>query len=87
MEKRNILYSDLSFLKTVKLKALMETIIMDKVFELVVAHVRVIKFQKRELPHAHCIFVLDQASKNVLRNTEREDTVTLQNCHLRMILS
>ncbi len=58
-----------------KLKALMEAVINDKIFGEVVAHVRVIEFQKRGLPHAHCIFILDQASKNVLRNPARVDSV------------
>ncbi len=53
----------------------MEAVIKDKIFGEVVAHVRVIEFQKRGLPHAHCIFILDQASKSVLRNPVRVDTV------------
>ncbi len=39
------------------------------------AHVRVIEFQKRGSPHAHCIFILDQAWKNSLRNPSRVDDV------------
>ncbi len=35
------------------LKALMETATKDKVFGTVAAHVQVIEFQKRGLPHAH----------------------------------
>ncbi len=50
-----------------KLKALMETVTKDKVFGTVVAHVRVIEFQKRGLPHAHCIFILEQVLKNSVR--------------------
>ncbi len=38
------------------------------------AHVRGIEFQKRGLPHAHCILILDHASKDALRNPERVDT-------------
>ncbi len=53
----------------------MESVIKDKIFGEVVAHVRVIEFQKRGLPHAHCIFILHQASKNALRNRARVDTV------------
>ncbi len=30
---------------------------------------------ERGLPHAHCIFVLDQASKNILRDPARVDTI------------
>ncbi len=58
-----------------KLKALMEAVMKDKIFGEVVAHVRVVEFQKRGLPHAHCIFIPDQASKNALRNPTRVDTV------------
>ncbi len=58
-----------------KLKELMEAVIKDKIFGEVVAHVRVTEFQKRGLPHAHCIFILDQTSKNALRNPARVDTV------------
>ncbi len=58
-----------------KLKALMETVIRDKIFGEVVAHVRVIEFQKRGLPHAHCIFILDQVSKNSLRSPAAVDDV------------
>ncbi len=42
-----------------KLKASMEAVIKDKIFGEIVAHVRVIEFQKRGLAHAHCIFILD----------------------------
>ncbi len=59
-----------------KLKALMQVVVIkDKIFGEVVAHVRVIEFQKRGLPHARCIFVLDQASKNSFRNPSRVDAV------------
>ncbi len=57
-----------------KLKAVMEAVIKDKIFGEVLAYVRVIELQKRGLPHAHCIFILDQASKNALRNPARVDT-------------
>ncbi len=58
------------------LKALMEAVIKGKICGEVVAYVTVIEFQKRRLPHAHCIFILDQASKNPLRNPASVDTVT-----------
>ncbi len=45
-----------------KLKALMEAAIKDKIFGEVWHMSGVIEFQKRGLPHAHCIFILDQAS-------------------------
>ncbi len=35
----------------------------------------VIEFQKRGLPHAQCIFILDKASNNSLRNPARVDAV------------
>ncbi len=34
-----------------------------------------IEFQKRGLPHVHCIFILDKTSKNALGNPERVDTI------------
>ncbi len=57
------------------LKAFMETVIEDKIFGNVLAHVRVITFRKRGWPHAHYIFILDQTSKNALRNPERVDAI------------
>ncbi len=60
---------------SLKLKSLMEAVNKNKIFGDVVAHVRVIELQKRGLPHAHCIFILQQASKNALRNPARVDTV------------
>ncbi len=60
---------------SLNLKAFIEAVIKDKIFGEVVAHFRVIEFQKRGLPHAHCIFTLDQASKNALRNPAKVDTV------------
>ncbi len=53
----------------------METFINEHVFGQIVAHVKMIDFQKRGLPHAHCIFILSQALKNALRNPAREDAV------------
>ncbi len=53
----------------------MEAVIKVKKFGEVVAHVRVIEFQKRGLPHAHSIIIPDQASKNALRNPAIVDTV------------
>ncbi len=58
-----------------KLQALMEIVIQDKIFGKVIAHVRVVEFQKRGLPHAHCIFILDEFSKNSLRNPEKVDEI------------
>ncbi len=48
---------------------------MENVFGQIVAHVKMIYFQKRGLPHAHCIVILSQASKNALRNPARVDAV------------
>ncbi len=52
----------------------MKAVVKDKMFREVLAHVRVVEFQKRRLPHAHCISILDQSSKNALRNPVRVDT-------------
>ncbi|CDF39898.1 ATP dependant DNA helicase PIF1 [Chondrus crispus] len=58
-----------------KMKDLMSLVINEDVFGTVVAHVRVIKFQKRGLPHAHVVFFLDEVSKNDLRNPENVDRI------------
>ncbi|CDF77379.1 unnamed protein product [Chondrus crispus] len=48
----------------------MSLVINEEVFGTVVAHVRVIEFQKRGLPHAQVVFFLDEVSKNDLRTPE-----------------
>ncbi|CDF39890.1 ATP dependant DNA helicase [Chondrus crispus] len=58
-----------------KMKDLMSLVINEDVFGTVVAHVRVIKFQKRGFPHAHVVFFLDEVSKNDLRNPENVDRI------------
>ena len=58
-----------------KLQSMMETVLSKKIFGTVIAHVRVIEFQKRGLPHAHCIFILDAVSKSSLRNPDNVDKV------------
>ena len=52
----------------VKVRALMQFVIEEKYFGEVVAHVRVTEFQKRGLPHVHCIFFLDRPSKQRLND-------------------
>ena len=47
-----------------KRKAAMETVVKHQLFGNVEAHVRVIDVQKRGLPHAHCILILDRTTKN-----------------------
>jgi hypothetical protein len=46
-----------------KLKALMRDIVVNKVFGRVSAHIHVIEFQKRGLPHAHILIVLHPQDK------------------------
>ncbi|CDF41005.1 unnamed protein product, partial [Chondrus crispus] len=58
-----------------KMKDLMSLVINEEVFGTVVAHVRVIEFQKRGLPHAHVVFFLDEVSKNDLRTPENVDRI------------
>ncbi|CDF38382.1 ATP dependant DNA Helicase PIF1 [Chondrus crispus] len=58
-----------------KMKDLMCLVMDEKVFGTVVAHARVIKFQKRGLPHAHVVFFLDEVSKNDLRTPENVDRI------------
>ncbi|CDF40386.1 ATP dependant DNA helicase [Chondrus crispus] len=58
-----------------KMKDLMSLVINEEVFGTVVAHVRVIEFQKRGLPHAHVVFFLDEVSKNDLRTPEYVDRI------------
>lgn len=59
----------------IKPRALMAFVIDEKVFGEVKAHVRVIEFQKRGLPHAHCIFFMTPASKVNLLNPTFVDTI------------
>ncbi len=54
---------------------LMEAVAKRKIFGKVLAHVKVIEFQMRGLPNAHCHFIFDQASNNLLRNPSRVDAV------------
>ena len=58
-----------------KMKDLMSLVIDEEVFGTVVAHVRVIEFQKRGLPHAQVIFFLDEVSMNDLRTPENVDRI------------
>ncbi|CDF40018.1 unnamed protein product [Chondrus crispus] len=58
-----------------KMKDLMSLVINEEVFGTVVAHVRVIEFQKRGLPHAHVVFFLDEVSKNDMRTPENVDRI------------
>ncbi|CDF40383.1 ATP dependant DNA helcase [Chondrus crispus] len=58
-----------------KMKDLMSLVINEKVFGTVVAHIRVIEFQKRGLPHAHVVFFLNEVSKNDLRTPENVDRI------------
>ncbi|CDF33636.1 partial DNA helicase [Chondrus crispus] len=57
------------------MKDLMSLVIKEEVFRTVVAHVRVIEFQKRGLPHARVAFFLDEVSKNDLRTPENVDRI------------
>lgn len=51
-----------------KPRALMSMVLDENIFGNVVPNVRVIELQKRGLPHAHSIFLLDARSKRYLRN-------------------
>ena len=53
----------------------MSYVIDRKLFGTAVAHVRVIEFQKRGLPHAYVIFFLDERSKNDLRTLANVDRI------------
>lgn len=47
----------------IKLKELLDDILVHKIFGKVIAFIYVIEFQKRGLPHAHMLLTLDSASK------------------------
>jgi hypothetical protein len=47
----------------IKLKELIDDILVRHVFGIVNAHIYVIEWQKRGLPHAHILIVLDEADK------------------------
>ncbi len=47
------------------------------------AHVRVIEFHKQGLPHAHCIFIRDQASKNLFEIRREYILLSQRSFHLK----
>ena len=46
-----------------KLDMLLEELYKDGIFGKVIAHLHVIEFQKRGLPHAHILIILDQTDR------------------------
>ena len=56
-----------------KLKSLLEDIIKMKIFGRTIAHIYVIEFQKRGLPHAHLLIILAQDEKII--NSEDIDNI------------
>ena len=58
-----------------KCRAMVQMVIDEEIFGKVVSHVKVIEFQKRGLPHAHCIFILDRESKQRLRDPLEVDKI------------
>lgn len=59
----------------IKLRAIMAFVIDEKIFGDVKAHVRVIEYLKRGLPHAHCIFSMNTVSKVNLLNPAFVDRI------------
>ena len=57
----------------IKLDALLKDLIYNNVFGKVIAHMYVVEFQKRGLPHAHILLILDTAYKP--RTPEQVDTI------------
>jgi hypothetical protein len=56
-----------------KLKALLDDLFKNKIFGLVTAHIYVIEWQKRGLPHAHILIVLQESDK--IRTVDQVDMV------------
>ena len=56
-----------------KLKNLIKEIVADQIFGKVIAHLHVIEFQKRGLPHAHILIILDANDK--IRSVDQYDNV------------
>ncbi len=56
-----------------KRRELLNQIIKEQIFGIVVAHVCVNEFQKIGLSHSHIILILDEPSKSSLRNPENVD--------------
>ena len=56
-----------------KLRILLQYLKNEEPFGRMIAHVSVIEFQKRGLPHAHIILFLDNRAKNNLQNPEEVD--------------
>jgi hypothetical protein len=57
----------------IKLKSLIKDLIDNQIFGEVVAHVYVIEFQKRGLPHAHILIVLGDGDK--IKTAEQVDLI------------
>jgi len=57
----------------IKLKAIMHDILKDHIFGIVKAYMYVIEFQKRGLPHAHILLILENESKP--RNSDDYDSL------------
>ena len=56
-----------------KLKAVEEDLYKKGIFGRCVAHLRVIEFQKRELPHAHILIILDERDR--INTVEQVDSI------------
>ena len=59
----------------IKLEAMISCIVDHSIFGDVKAYVKVIEFQKRGLPHAHCIFFLTEQSRDKLKNPTNVDEI------------
>lgn len=59
-----------------KLQEILRCIQIEMIFRKSIPYVRVIAFQKRALPNAHCILFLDKASKDELYGPEYVDIMT-----------
>jgi hypothetical protein len=70
---RNMLQENYMLQYHQKLKYIMDDLLKKDVLGKVAAHVHVIEFQKRGLPHAHILLILDQNYK--LRSAEQYDKV------------
>ena len=56
-----------------KLKALVKRVMKGDLFGKVLAHVGTVEFQKRGIPHAHLLFILDKKDKMSLKSPEEYD--------------
>lgn len=68
----------------IKLKELLDDLLKNKIFGHAIAHVYVVEFQKRGLPHAHILLILDKNDKP--KTVEDFDRIVQQRYQIRIYI-